>query len=32
MYTKGLVLRIEIPIQLILHPVTSNSYKECYYT
>ena len=25
MYTKGLVLRIEVPIQLILHPVTLNS-------
>ena len=29
MYTKGLVLRIEVPMQLILHPVTLNSHKEC---
>ena len=29
MYTKGLVLRMEVPIQLILHPITSNSHKEC---
>ena len=32
MYTRGLVLRIEDPMQLILQPVTSNSHKECYYT
>ena len=32
MYTKGSVLRIEVPIQLILHPVTLNSHKESYYT
>ena len=29
MYTKGLLLRIEVPMQLILYPVTSNSHKEC---
>jgi len=27
MYTKSLVLRIEISMQLILHPVTSNFHK-----
>ena len=32
MHTKGLVLRIKVPIQLILHSTTSNSHKECYYT
>ena len=31
MHTKGLMLRIDIPIQLILHPVASNSHKECFY-
>ena len=30
MYTKGLALRIEIPLQFILHHVTSNSHEECY--
>ena len=30
MYTKGLVLRIEVPIQFILYHVTSNSHEECY--
>ena len=32
MYTKGLVLRIEVSTQLILYPVTLNSHKENYYT
>ena len=32
MYTKGIVFTIEVPIQLILHPVTLNSHRESYYT
>ena len=32
MYTKGLVLGIEVLIQLILHPITLNSHKGSYYT